>query len=1755
MGRRRPKYYLYIDGCYSKKGHLCSLNNKALNRLLDYARTTSENISFIFQYLGSCTKKYAHKNKIPHLQVSCEVYKRLFYECFSFISSSWYTLLIDVSLFLLASSGFTVRCIGLDLFATFYAIPINISQISRTVSQGRKLTTSSLQYIDLPLDRSDAVATFLRNNQERLLRGINSLAASLTRFNPAFPFLDMLAIHFASTLCFLWLYFTYCTLLLNVGEANINYRNLAGALLVAYTISRNVGVLDNLAGAIQVSINSGQILLQRNVEILLDYYNLYHRVLSNALSNKDVMLRGPMATPRGLPSSFAETEKGTPWSSLLAVLECSAGLSTNAMVVNDINFLFDKDQTRSFPEQGVLCYWRLIIKSLSLVFQEQVEDATKPLLTEDKSSTSLMLIEKPASVLDSNAARVLALFSKTRTEILFRLINGVSDGSHVLVHAPSIFHWAQHHILTSRVVSATMLRLLVLELVKFRQMCLLAGTNMQISNVYLHGIATVLLMDCPYALFNLILAMIMSQQSSKDIEPDVVRQLFIHCAEPDTLEASFLADFLLPADAEKVVSDSLLLQMRDDISIIAIELLGALPYLNNELSRIFLKRLYKLLYHLRTFFFTKIIALEPSVQAAYDTFLSKIHDMLLQHAMVIVSSGFSNAQIQLDVILKAQVNNLSLSTEMERREFPQGSTDRLHAEPSNQSKCTAVRQADKHKRLTSTLTNMTLYDHRVSCTDDADLLSFTSLQSLQSKCGQYDSRPYIFECIKASRFWEVLITVTFSCFRDRLSNVKYGVDHLVTDFLCCSCFRALVNILHESPSSNYACPPTLTIRRPSSSAHVHPYSPFESNITNSAFFHDASVNLFEQMPFQDHEVSAGAYYNTGDPNDTTDNAGSSLSLGKSTISVIGSQAVRLSAYLTAISMTPLESQAPSQSIKDEPYHTLAFAAKNREPGIDISQAFLAQQETGSSEPALLRSPISTYTLIATILSETTLMKTLLSCVRGQAIFYLLLIYSNLMGDVLRLNANQGGFLSIDFWKAFSHLVGNLLTGGTFTHRYHEGSTNSRAIPVFLLYENALRAKDSRQIASDHDSDLGSAPAPMPSADSSLGELEAFRNALFMDNKTCSLRPYALSIFERVLEELPKTSSYDILPHIIHTVYPDAVIPLPLGYTLGIILASSPAFDETPTAARWGSIPLPSVSVTDQISSGFPFAKHTGLEKSTASNTTLDDGYFSDYGCLNAIRKDMRTQPYALLSKSIYESVTQLRRSISTVNNASFAVTKSSLKKSPTKDIVSDPVLQVSGRVNDDSYISRSLLTGIDTNYSRLPHGSSSLSSSARGSTDKSFSVEALQENVMLIAKTYVSLVTVISFAKTSGRELINDLYVKVPLSTIALWIFHNKAVSGDSVLACFVILFIYICGRDPPDDNALFFACQRPPLHLKKDTLTGDPSFKVILPGPSPTVDSKPRHGKWTDMFELSEVKAFITELCKRYRTLRYFFRTNVSKLLSVLFEALYKHAELSGKLDSYVIDGLSALSSRMTICCSFLDCTDRTHLETLILSTPPRVGWEELLCLAEKLSKLRVSSAEAYFKHLEDSGDYFNFSEEARVIRNKLMSGSIYRADNPISLSKLYFEYYLLPGMVVKRMLIDQLSCVGTIITQPSVEFVNSSSLLLDKSFPTYVLPNKRSLINEMLGRVAKLPFNNPLYILSILTGLELTFQLSGELYAYANLQITEARHTQTTDKAFPQVPPRDAILSSIPIEASDYTLAQETYAFILSFGSQTSD
>lgn len=44
-------------------------------------------------------------------------------------------------------------------------------------------------------------------------------------------------------------------------------------------------------------------------------------------------------------------------------------------------------------------------------------------------------------------------------------------------------------------------------------------------------------------------------------------------------------------------------------------------------------------------------------------------------------------------------------------------------------------------------------------------------------------------------------------------------------------------------------------------------------------------------------------------------------------------------------------------------------------------------------------------------------------------------------------------------------------------------------------------------------------------------------------------------------------------------------------------------------------------------------------------------------------------------------------------------------------------------------------------------------------------------------------------------------------------------------------------------------------------------------------------------------------------------------------------------------------------------------------------------LRLAEKLSKLRVSSAEAYFKQLEDSGDYFNFSEEARVIRNKLMS------------------------------------------------------------------------------------------------------------------------------------------------------------------------
>ncbi|EFO65637.1 Hypothetical protein GLP15_3351 [Giardia lamblia P15] len=1755
MGRRRPKYYLYIDGCYSKKGPVCSLNNKALNRLLDYARTTSENISFIFQYLGSCTKKYAHKNKIPHLQVSCEVYKRLFYECFSFISSNWYTLLIDVSLFLLASSGFTVRCIGLDLFATFYAIPINVSQVSRTVSQGRKLTTSSLQYIDLPLDRSEAVATFLRNNQERLLRGINSLAASLTRFNPALPFLDMLAIHFASTLCFLWLYFTYCTLLLNVGETSTNYRNLAGALLVAYTMSKNVGVLDNLAGAIQVSINSGQILLQRNVEILLDYYNLYNRVLNNALSNKDVMLRGPMATPRGLPSSFTETEKGTPWSNLVTVLECSAGLSTNVMVVNDINFLFDKDRVRSFPEQGVLCYWRLIIKSLSLVFQEQVEDATKPLLTEDKSSTSLMLIEKPASILDSNASRVLALFSKTRTEILFRLINSVSDGSHVLVHASSIFHWIQHHILTSRVVSATMLRLLVLELVKFRQMCLLAGTNIQISNVYLHGIATVLLMDCPYILFNLILAMIMSQQPSKDIEPDVVRQLFIHCAEPDTLEAGFLADFLIPADAEKVANDSLLSQMRDDISSIAVELLGALPYLNNELSRIFLKRLYKLLYHLRTFFFTIIVALEPSVQTAYDTFLSKIHDMLLQHAMVIVSFGFSNAQIQLDVILKTQVNNLSFSTEVERREVPQCSTDRLRDEPSNQSKCTAVRQTNKHNRFTSTLTNMTLYDRRVSCTDDADLLSFTSLQSLQSKCSQYDSRPYIFECIKASRFWEVLIKVTSSCFHDRLSGIKYGVDHLVTDFLCCSSFRALVAILHESSPSNRTCYPTLTVRRPSSSAHAHPDSPFESNITNSAFFHDASINLFEQVPFQDHETSVGVCHNTGDPNDTTDNAGSSLSLGKSTTSVIGSQAVRLSAYLTAVSVASIEPQVSSQSIRDEPHHTLVSVTKNREPGIDTPQAFLTRQETCSLESTRLRSPISIYTLIATILSEATLMKTLLSCVRGQTIFYLLLIYSNLMGDVLRLNENQGGFLSIEFWKAFSHLVGNLLTGGTFTHRYHETSTNLKAIPVFLLYEYALRSKDSKQIVSDHDSDLGFASAPMPSVDSSLDELETFRNVLFMDNKIRSLRPYALSIFERVLEELPKTSSYDILPHIIHTIYPDTVIPLPLGYTLGIILASSPAFDETPNAAKWGSIPLSSVSVADQIPSSFPFTKHNTLEKSSVSNATLDEGYFSDYGCLSTIKKDMRIQPYVAPSKSIYESVTQLRRSISTVNNASFAVTKSSLKKSPTRYIIPDSVLQMSGRANDDNYISRSLLTGRDTNHSHLLHGNSSLSASARGSVDKLFSVEALQENVILIARTYVSLVTVISLSRTSGRELINDLYVKVPLSTIALWIFHNKTVSGDSILACFVILFIYICGRDPPDDNALFLAFQRPPLQLKKDAHTGDFSFKVTLPGPSPTVDSKPRHGKWTDMFELSEVKAFITELCKRYRTLRHFFRTNVSKLLSVLFEALYKHAELSGKLDSYVIDGLSTLSSRMTVCCSFLDCTDRAHLETLILSTPPRVSWEELLHLAEKLSKLRVSSAEAYFKQVEDSKDCFNFSEEAKIIRSKLMSGSIYREDKPITLSRLYFDYYLLPGMVVKRMLVDQLSCVGTLITQPSVEFVNSSSLLLDKNFPTYVLPDKWSLINEMLSKAAKLPFNNPLYILSILTGLELTFQLSGELYAYANLQITEVRHTQTTDKAFPQVTPRDAILSSISIEANNYTLAQETYAFILNFGSQTSD
>lgn len=1740
VGRRRPKYYLYIDGCYVKKGQACTLNNKNINRLLEYARTTSENISFIFQYLGSWLKRYTHKNKIPYLQVSCEVYKRLFYECFPFISASWYTLLIDASLFLLASSSFTIRSMGLDLFATFYAIPINVSHIARTISQGKKLTTSSLQYVDLPLDRAEAVATFLRNNPEHLLRGINSLAASLTRFNPIFPFPEMIAIHFSSTRCFLWLYFTYCTLLLNTGETSTNYRNLAGALLVAYTVSKNIDVLDNLATAIQTSLNLGQVLLQRNVEVLLDYYNLYQRVLNNALSNKDVMLRGPMATPRGLPSSFVENEKGTPWSNLITVLERSANTSANTIVVSDIDTLFDKDQLRSFPEQGVLCYWRLVIKSLSLIFQEQVEDANKHLLTEDKSSTSRMLIEKPVPISDHIASRVLALFSKTRTEILFRLIHSVCDSSHILIHASSIFHWVQHHILTSRVVSATMLRLLVLELVKFRQMCLLAGTNLQISNVYLHGTATALLVDCPYTLFGLILATIMLQPPYKDIETDVIQQLFIHCAEPDTLEAGFLVDFLVPTSAERAINDALLLQMRSDVSIVAIELLGSLPYLNNELSRILLKRLYKLLYHLRTFFFTTVISLEPSTHDTYDTFLSKAHNMLLQHTMIIISSGFSNARMQLDVIMKPQTNNLSFNLEMDRREAPQSSADRLRDEPSSQSKLTTIRQTDRHTRLNSTLTNMVPYDCRISGTDDADLLSFTSLQSLQSLQSlgsKYDSRPYIFEHIKASRFWDVLTKVASSCFRDRLSYVKYGIDYLITDFIGCSSFRALINILHKPSTIGSTHPSIRKPRRPSASAHTHGDSLFESNITNSALFHEASTNLFEQVLFQDHETSAGSCHNNADPNDTTDNAGSSLSPGKSTTSIASPHALHAPNYLAAISLVPVE-----------PRHALPATTKNNESGAELPQLPSVHQETDASSSSRYHPPISNYTLIATILSEATLMKVLLSCARGQTIFYFLLIYSNLIGYILRLNENQGGFLSIDLWKAFSYLAGNLLTDGVFGHRRYESPVNSGAIPVFLLYEHINRLADSKQIGSDHDSDVGFTPAPTASTDPSLDELGGLKNVLFMDGKTYTLRPYALSIFEHVLEELPKPSSCDILPHIIHAICPDTVVPLPLGYILSIILVSGPAFDDTCSVASRSSVPLPLTSIDDQLLVNLPITAHNNLEKSTISDIAFD-GCLSEHSCLNNIKRETRMHLFPMLSKSVYESVTQLRQSVSAINSKSFFNARPDSKRNTTKPSVTDSILQISGRANDDRYISRSLLAS-KGNHSHSTHDSSS-SSSAKRSIDKSFSVDVLQENVIVIARTYISLATVLSLAKNSTKELIDDLYVKVPLSIITLWIFHNKAPSGDSILACFVILFIYIYGKDPPDDNTLFQAYQRPPLQLKKNTPASDMLSKPKLCGSPPASDSKSRVTKWTDLFEIPEVNAFITELCKRYKALRHFFRTSTSKLLSVLFEALYKHAELSGRLSNYLVDGLFILSTRMTVCCSFLDCNERTYLEALILSMPLNAGWEELLYLADKLTELSVSSADMYFKHLGGIGDEFNFTEEARIIQSKLLTGSMRQADKPLTLSRLYFDHYILPGMVVKRMLVDQLSCVSTLITQPSIEFLSPSSILLDKNFPIYALPNKRVLISEMLGKASRLPSSSPLYILSILTGLELTFQLSGELYAYANMRVTEARYTQRSDNVFPQVTPCDTILSTMAIEVNSNTVAQETYAFILNFGS----
>lgn len=1218
--------------------------------------------------------------------------------------------------------------------------------------------------------------------------------------------------------------------------------------------------------------------------------------------------------------------------------------------------------------------------------------------------------------------------------------------------------------------------------------------------------------------------------------------------------------------------------MRSDVSIVAIELLGSLPYLNNELSRTFLKRLYTLLYNLRTFYFTNVFLLDSSLHNVYDTFLSKVHNMLLQHAMVIVSSGFSNARIQLDVILKSQNNVLSFSADVEKRDIPQGSSDRLRDEPSNQSKSATIsrQQTRNHHRLTSTLTNVTLYDRRISVTEDGDLLSLTSLQSLPSlqslelKSNQYDSRPYIYECIKASRFWEILTKVASNCFHDRLSNVKYGVEYLITDFIGCSSFRALVTILHESAINNNVLLPSSKAKKPSILTQPHFNNLLDSNITNSAlFFNEPSVNLFEQVLLQDHEASAGANssvnnsvecYNSADPTGIAENARSSISVGKTTPSVTHSQVAPASSYLAAIALVPTSQQNVPQSTNDEPQceskaMAVSLTKSSGPTKVDVTRSTVVHHETSSLGSSQFHSSISGYALIATILSEATLMRTLLSCAQGQTIFYLLLIYSNLMGDTLRLNENQGGFLSADLWKAFSHLTGNLLTGGALTHKHAEDATDLAVIPVFLLYDNVTKLINSRQITSDHESDLGFATVPTTSIEPSIDELENFKNVLFMNSKTYTIRPYALTIFERVLEELPKPSNYDTLPHTIHSMYPDTAVPLPLGYIMGIILSSAPTFDEASTVFQPNSAPLPTIFINDQILSSFAAGECNNTDKNGISNTTLNEYYFSECEGLNELKKDTRMQPCTALSKSVYESVTQLRRSISVINNKSFFTTKLNAKKDIIKCAITDSILKMNSRVNDVNYISRSLLTERDNGHTNSQHGNSSSSPSARGSIDRSFPIEVLQESVISIAKTYISLITVISFARNSTKELIDDLYVKVPLSTIALWIFHNKALSGDSILACFVILFIYICGRNPPDDNTLFVAYQRPPLHVKRSTSTADNCVKLTAHGLSPVSDLKVGYSKRSDMFEMPEVKAFITELCKRYKTLRHFFRTNVSKLLSVLFEALYKHAELAQKLDSYLIDGISMLTRRMAACCRFLECSERSYLEEFILSTPSNLSPEEFLCLAKKLSKLRVSSVGVYFKQLEIHGDTFNFVEEARIIKNRLITGSLHQTDKPTTLSKLYFNYYIIPGMIIKRILIDQLSCVGTLITQQSIEFIDPSSILLDKNFPKYALPDKQSLIGKMLSKAAKLQFSNPLYILSILTGIELTFQLSRELYTYASLQTAETRYTQVADQVFHQAASSNTILSTMATEANDHTLAQETYAFILNFGSSTQD